>query len=57
VVDVGGGVGHLCLAIGSEAPQLKFVVQDREEVAKSAPEVSRFLLGNLRFDLTIYLSS
>jgi len=32
VIDVGGGSGQLCLAIGSAVPHLNFVVQDRKEV-------------------------
>ncbi|GAA5946420.1 hypothetical protein JCM3765_000234 [Sporobolomyces pararoseus] len=39
LVDVGGGVGHLCLTIGASVPHLSFVVEDREEVVKAAPEV------------------
>ncbi|GAA5992296.1 hypothetical protein JCM5350_000803 [Sporobolomyces pararoseus] len=39
LVDVGGGVGHLCLTIGAAVSHLNFIVEDREEVVKSAPEV------------------
>ncbi|BGP42379.1 hypothetical protein JCM10449v2_006384 [Rhodotorula kratochvilovae] len=39
VVDVGGGVGSLDLEILKVAPQVKVVVQDREEVIPDAQEV------------------
>ncbi|GAA5869969.1 hypothetical protein JCM16303_001854 [Sporobolomyces ruberrimus] len=41
VVDVGGGSGHLCVAIGNQVEHVSFVVQDRPEVIeKAAPEAS-----------------
>ena len=36
VIDVGGGVGNASRAIAKAFPNLKFVVQDREEVVKNA---------------------
>lgn len=34
VVDVGGSLGSVCVAIAEENPTLRFVVQDRPEVVK-----------------------
>ncbi|GAA5993219.1 hypothetical protein JCM10908_004514 [Rhodotorula pacifica] len=42
IVDVGGGVGSVCLYLRKLAPQLQFVVQDRPEVIeKQAPAIWR----------------
>ncbi|KAL9005491.1 MAG: hypothetical protein Q9188_001728 [Gyalolechia gomerana] len=35
VVDVGGSLGSVCVAIAEEYPTLRFVVQDRPEVVKT----------------------
>ncbi|KAF7377232.1 S-adenosyl-L-methionine-dependent methyltransferase [Mycena sanguinolenta] len=39
VVDVGGGVGTLSLLLAGKFPQLKFVVQDQEDVIEQAKKV------------------
>jgi hypothetical protein len=41
VVDVGGGVGTLCLTLAAKFPELKFVVQDQEKVVEQGKEVSQ----------------
>ena len=38
VVDIGGSIGHCCLAIAEIAPDLQFVVQDLEKAVAGAPE-------------------
>lgn len=38
VVDVGGSIGHACLAVAEVAPDLDFVVQDLEKAVAGAPE-------------------
>ncbi|KAF7377233.1 S-adenosyl-L-methionine-dependent methyltransferase [Mycena sanguinolenta] len=39
VVDVGGGVGTLSLTLAAQFPQLKFVVQDQENVIEQGKKV------------------
>jgi 16S rRNA A1518/A1519 N6-dimethyltransferase RsmA/KsgA/DIM1 with predicted DNA glycosylase/AP lyase activity len=39
VVDVGGGAGNLTLLLAKDFPQLKYVVQDLEEVIPQAEKV------------------
>ena len=38
VVDIGGGIGHACLAVAEVAPDLEFVVQDLEKCIVGAKE-------------------
>ncbi|GJE88172.1 hypothetical protein PsYK624_042550 [Phanerochaete sordida] len=39
VVDVGGGVGNLTMALAREHPHLRYVVQDRHAVAQEAEQL------------------
>lgn len=39
VVDVGGGIGGQSLILAQNCPNLRFVVQDRENVIKDATAV------------------
>ncbi|KAI0789377.1 S-adenosyl-L-methionine-dependent methyltransferase [Abortiporus biennis] len=39
IVDVGGGVGGMCIDLAKRYPQLKFIVQDREGVITNAPSI------------------
>ncbi|KAI0789398.1 S-adenosyl-L-methionine-dependent methyltransferase [Abortiporus biennis] len=39
VVDVGGGIGEMCIDLSKKYPDLKFVVEDRPSVVEQAPEV------------------
>ena len=49
IVDVGGGVGSTSVVIAKEFPQLRFVVQDRQQVVEIGPSVrSRSLSSFLR---------
>ncbi|KAF2843686.1 S-adenosyl-L-methionine-dependent methyltransferase [Patellaria atrata CBS 101060] len=38
VVDIGGGLGHMSIAIAKEFPNIKFVVQDFPDTAKQGAE-------------------
>ena len=39
VVDVGGGIGTVSMTLAKMHPQLKIIVQDREQVVKDGPKV------------------
>lgn len=39
VVDVGGGIGTVSMALSKMQPQLKIVVQDRQQVVTDGPKV------------------
>ncbi len=41
VVDVGGGIGSTAMLLAHTFPHLKFVIQDRPQVAEHGVAVSR----------------
>jgi hypothetical protein len=52
VVDVGGSVGHVSIAIAEAHPDLNFIVQDRPQVAENAhvgPEVAESVAKRVKF--------
>ena len=44
VVDVGGGVGSVSMALARECPDLRIVVQDRPGVVEDGIQASRVIL-------------
>ncbi|KAK4200500.1 O-methyltransferase-domain-containing protein [Triangularia verruculosa] len=51
VVDVGGGIGHISVAIGKEHGQLRFLVQDFEDLRKESEALAlkNGLVGRVNF--------
>ncbi|KAK0716458.1 O-methyltransferase-domain-containing protein [Apiosordaria backusii] len=51
VVDVGGGIGHISVAIGKEHSQLRFLVQDFEDLRKQSESLvlKNGLMGRVKF--------